>query len=378
MTERALDPYTHDQPKKLEEQSVLPDFVSKASIARDSGDLEKARATTAMQSNAVVQLLEGRTHEEIEKPEKAQRKKAFEWMKAVNNMLLFTAGHSLEDFRTDVVRDKDVSADPTLWRTLVIAADQGADGVASAFFMMKKLRLCMVPHWDMAHRAWNDGKQALQAANAWDFALSATVVLNFNSAPFGSGAFHVQAQSAAKELVEAAEQEDNGPITPSFTTSWMPSLRSVGWRYGAVMTPCSKGSSMQFWQPISTRAAELTQTWSAKCAALLHLAVAGRDVAVNEALRAKLQAHLKTPADEGQTHDDSTAFAPDRVKAKNCDLLSMALVFLLDPKNKACICAMTEVLRPLRVEYKEIVERNKSAEESARMFAQWANGGAFR
>ena len=88
--------------------------------------------------------------------QKLYRRKAYEWLLAVDNVLRVMTARSLQDFL--LPREQS----PTDWsKFLVLNIDQGSDGWCARNFL-KSRGLAMATLFDDSHRRWNNGINALK------------------------------------------------------------------------------------------------------------------------------------------------------------------------------------------------------------------------
>lgn len=108
---------------------MLRDFRGDAELAEATKDLDAKREAVSEWMSKTRRFLK-RGHEDGEQLEKCrpkkQRRKAHEWLLAIDNQLLQTTGRGLEKFKVG----GDIADQPFAWPRLTIATDQGSDAMA--------------------------------------------------------------------------------------------------------------------------------------------------------------------------------------------------------------------------------------------------------
>ena len=116
-----------------------------------------------------------------EKDKKVYRKKCYEWLLAVDHMLLTLTGRGIEAFR---VPKLSLSMPLHQYPCLTLVMDQGVDGWASAWFLAFHMNINCVIVGDPNHRQWNDAQLAMKDSHCWSVLQLLLVVMGFDHGPW--------------------------------------------------------------------------------------------------------------------------------------------------------------------------------------------------
>eukprot|EP00971_Amphidinium_carterae_P351489 6492139-Amphidinium_carterae.1 len=127
------------------------------------------------------------------KPQKF-RKKACQWLVALENVLVKTAGKSLDAFTIDR------AVAPRSWPYLGVTPDQGSDGVCAGWYL-KHREINAEFFYDISHGIWNDQQLAVQAVGLKAFTHLLVVVMNLAHSPWNSSARFQQLKDSTEEYL---------------------------------------------------------------------------------------------------------------------------------------------------------------------------------
>lgn len=157
-----------------------------ATMAFDFGDeVEQKQAAKSWKQLATRFWVAGDVDEESpNKPKKLHRTKVLEWLFSTEQQLVIATGKGWGQFK--VAAETDSRPDPSLWRSITVAIDQGGDGWSACHYLISE----NVNLWflsDASHRTWNDAQLALQDCGLYHYALVTTIAMNIDHGPWGGG-----------------------------------------------------------------------------------------------------------------------------------------------------------------------------------------------
>ena len=139
------------------------------------------------------------------RPKKVYRKSAVKFIMQVDNILRYSTAHGGLAL---LVPELHVSDDslwrPSNWRNwphMILAIDQGGDGVCGSHALLYKLKASITPFYEFVHGANNDLHGVIKEVKKFDLALICLVVFNLAHGPDkDEGMRHEQFQEMSKQL----------------------------------------------------------------------------------------------------------------------------------------------------------------------------------
>jgi hypothetical protein len=140
------------------------------------------------------------------RPRKRRRVASFAWMRYLDNQVMWSTGSGLQQFQ--VAESIAARPCPYTWKRLIVAPDQGSDGVCASNFMKGPLRLNLVTTWDQSHAVHNDGEGAFQNSDLWIFMMLFVVVANVPCAPWSENKRWQQCKGAMESFFSHVKAHD--------------------------------------------------------------------------------------------------------------------------------------------------------------------------
>ena len=143
----------------------------------------------------MLKLRPGSGGGKAKKRAKIYRKKAFQWIVALDNALWTMTGQRLKDY---VVADADfaASAQPRNWNLIMGVADKGPDGVCAVNFLRWVLKVCLDMWWDPSHGAWGSCRHAVEFAGLGVHLFLMMISMNCGQGEWKDGARGCQVREA--------------------------------------------------------------------------------------------------------------------------------------------------------------------------------------
>lgn len=204
MRDRMGDLGLRPPPPDPDNAQVLEDFQNAASEAIETGDTTALQTERQKHKQQAVAFLEGSQQAKSEKP--LQRQDAFHWLLCAQHILTSMAGTSLDRFIMRCSKNDPWPSEPTSWRSLSIALDQGADGWSACNFLANGCQANVTILPDASHRVWNDSLLAMSDAGLSGAMFGFVVLLNLDSGPWESAKFFHQARKASDTYLQVADE----------------------------------------------------------------------------------------------------------------------------------------------------------------------------
>ena len=141
---------------------------------------------------------------------KGQRRKARQFLQALDHGLLTSTGVGLKHFVPDpLAADTQLDINqPGPLNILSLSIDQGSVGWAASWYAMLHLKAALVLHIDPSHRCHNDLQLAYKASGLWGHMVLTSILYNFSYGPFDGAAWLEQSKTAAEEFAAHGGPQD--------------------------------------------------------------------------------------------------------------------------------------------------------------------------
>ena len=141
------------------------------------------------------------------KKAKIHRKKAFQWIVALDNALMTTTGMRLKDY---IVADEwlESSLNVHQWPLLMGVGDKGPDGVCAVNFL-KFLKVCIDMWWDPSHGAWGSCRYGVEFAGLGVFIFLMMIAMNCGQGEWKDGARGSQVRTATIAVSSSLSCSEN-------------------------------------------------------------------------------------------------------------------------------------------------------------------------
>ena len=184
-------------------------------ILEDATDEELAELITTREMwNSACRRFMTADDAEDPKLKKLEHRATFWWLQSVDHCLRLYTGLGLEQFATEgspwAVGDYNaIKANPRYQADacLTISSDQCSVGLSALTFADQVLKLRVEGIADCPHRRWNNEKNGLTDAKAWDVVLLFSVFFNVGFGPWLSGSWQGTMDGARKEMSTIASQQ---------------------------------------------------------------------------------------------------------------------------------------------------------------------------
>ena len=178
----------------------------------EAATVEQTQVAVAVHKDQTQQWLRrlrpGFAKAKAKKKAKVHRKKAFQWIVALDNTIWIMTGLRLADY---VVKDEwfQNNAQPHCWNLLMGVADKGPDGVCAANFLKWVLRVCLDMWWDPSHGAWGSCRYAVEFAGLGVHIFLMVIAMNCGQGEWKDGARGCQVRTATVTVSKSMSCSEN-------------------------------------------------------------------------------------------------------------------------------------------------------------------------
>ena len=149
--------------------------------------------------------LRGEEVEQLPAPDKRERKKAFAWLLAVDNMLkVMGLGGFGRYIQPKQVCERDK---PENWPILSISIDQGSDGWTGGHYLLNEMRGGVLVLRDVSHRLFNDVKLACQDSHLWGSLLVLIICFNSDHGPWRDARWYQEGKTGAHLYIKSTHPQ---------------------------------------------------------------------------------------------------------------------------------------------------------------------------
>ena len=204
-------PWGHSDYVLLQKQQVVADLYTPLA---EAATVEQTQVAVAVHKDQTQQWLRrlrpGFAKAKAKKKAKVHRKKAFQWIVALDNTIWIMTGLRLADY---VVKDEwfQNNAQPHCWNLLMGVADKGPDGVCAANFLKWVLRVCLDMWWDPSHGAWGSCRYAVEFAGLGVHIFLMMIAMNCGQGEWKDGVRGCQVRTATVTVSKSMSCSENMP-----------------------------------------------------------------------------------------------------------------------------------------------------------------------